>query len=77
MERRSKPAKITAWFEAHEQRMKTELVDAAQATGRDIDAFVHGWMEESRNLLLECHRSGKPYEEATKSWTDRANLNDA
>jgi hypothetical protein len=77
VERRSKPAKITAWFEAHEQRMKTELVDAAQATGRDIDAFVHGWMEESRNLLLECHRSGKPYEEATKSWTDRANLNDA
>jgi hypothetical protein len=77
VERRSKPSKITAWFEAHEQRMKTELVDAAQATGRDIDAFVHGWMEESRNLLLECHRSGKPYEEATKSWTDRANLNDA
>lgn len=77
VERRSKPAKITAWFEAHEQRMRTELVDAAQATGRDIDAFVHGWMEESRNLLLECHRSGKPYEEATKSWTDRANLNDA
>jgi HK97 family phage portal protein len=76
-ERRSKPAKITAWFEAHEQRMKTELVDAAKATGRDIDAFVHGWMEESRNLLLECHRSGKPYEEVTKSWTDRANLSDA
>jgi HK97 family phage portal protein len=77
VERRAKPAKITAWFEAHEQRMKTELLDAAQATGRDIDAFVHGWMEESRNLLLECHRSGRPYEEVTKSWTDRANLNDA
>ncbi len=77
VERRTKPAKITAWFEAHEQRMKTELLDAAQATGRDIDAFVHGWMEESRNLLLECHRSGRPYEEVTKSWTDRANLNDA
>ena len=56
--------------------MKTELVDAATATGRDIDAFVHGWMEESRNLLLECHRSGRPYEEATKTWTDRANLSD-
>jgi HK97 family phage portal protein len=77
VERRSKPAKITAWFEAHEKRMRTELLDSAQATGRDIDAFVHGWMEESRNLLLECHRSGRPYEEATKSWTDRANLNDA
>jgi len=75
-ERRNKPAKITAWFEAHEQRMRTELLDAAKATGRDIDEFVMGWMDESRNLLLECHRSGKPYEEATKSWTDRANLND-
>jgi HK97 family phage portal protein len=75
-ERRNKPAKITAWFEAHEQRMKTELLDAAKATGRDIDEFVMGWMDESRNLLLECHRSGKPYEEATKTWTDRANLND-
>ena len=75
-ERRNKPAKITAWFEAHEQRMRTELLDAAKATGRDIDEFVMGWMDESRNLLLECHRSGKPYEEATKTWTDRANLND-
>ena len=74
-ERRNKPAKLTAWLEAHEQRMKTELLDAAKATGRDVEAFVLGWMEESRNLLLECHRSGRPYEEVTKSWTDRANLN--
>ena len=76
LERRNKPAKLSAWLEAHEQRMKTELCDAAQATGRDIDQFVVAWMEETRDRLLECHRSGKPYEEATASWTDRANLSD-
>jgi hypothetical protein len=77
LERRNKPGKLQAWLEAHEQRMKTELLDAAKATGRDIEAFVLAWMEETRNRLLECHRSGRPYEEATKSWTDRANLSDA
>ena len=76
LERRNKPAKLSAWLEAHEQRMKTELCDAAQATGRDIDQFVTAWMEETRDRLLDCHRSGKPYEEATSSWTDRANLSD-
>lgn len=75
LERRNKPAKLQAWLESHEQRMRTELLDAAQATGRDIDAFVLSWMEETRDRLLDCHRSGRPYEEATKSWTDRANLN--
>lgn len=75
LERRNKPAKLQAWLESHEQRMKTELLDAAQATGRDIEAFVGEWMEETRNRLLECHRSGRPYEEATASWTERANLN--
>ena len=74
IERRNKPAKITAWFEAHGERMTTELRDLAEATGRDIVAFVTEWMDESRNLLLECHRSGRPYEEATATWTDRANL---
>lgn len=74
IERRNKPAKLTAWFEAHQQRMNVELRDAAQATGRDIDAFVSQWIDESKNLLLDCHRSGKPYEEVTLSWTDRANL---
>lgn len=75
LERRNKPAKLTAWFDAHEQRMRTELCDAAKATGRNIDDFVAGWMEKSRDLLLDCHRSGKPYEEVTAAWTDRANLN--
>jgi HK97 family phage portal protein len=76
LERRNKPAKLQAWLEAHEQRMKTELCDAAKATGRDIDTFVTEWMESTRDRLLDCHRSGKPYEEATKAWTERANLND-
>jgi len=76
LERRSKPAKLAAWLDAHEQRMKTELCDAAQATGRDISQFVTAWMEETRDRLLDCHRSGKPYEEATATWTDRANLSD-
>lgn len=76
LERRNKAGKLQAWLEAHEQRMKTELLDAAQATGRDIEAFVTDWMDETRNRLLECHRSGRPYEEATASWTDRANLSD-
>ena len=75
LERRNKPAKLQTWLEAHEQRMRTELCDAAQATGRDIDTFVTEWMESTRDRLLDCHRSGKPYEEATKTWTDRANLN--
>lgn len=71
IERRGKPAKIAAWLEACEKRMRTELIDAAQATGRHIDEFVAAWMNRSRDLLLECHRSGKPYEEVTNSWTDR------
>lgn len=73
LERRKKPAKLQAWLVAHEQRMRTELRDAAEATGRDIDDFVSAWAEKSRDLLLECHRSGKPYEEVTESWTDRLN----
>jgi HK97 family phage portal protein len=76
LERRNKPAKLAAWLDAHEQRMRTELMDAAKATHRDIDRFVIAWMEETRDRLLECHRSGRPYEEATRSWTDRANLSD-
>lgn len=74
LERRNKPAKLEQWLESHEQRMLTELCDSAQATGRDIKSFVVDWMKETRERLLECHRSGKPYEEATSSWTDRANL---
>jgi hypothetical protein len=28
-------------------------------------------MNETRDLLLECHRSGRPYEEVLETWTDR------
>lgn len=56
--------------------MKTELSDAAMATNRDIDAFVLQWGQESRDRLLECHRSGSPYEEAEKSWMNRESLSD-
>jgi hypothetical protein len=77
LERRNKPAKLAAWFEAHGQRMRTELQDAATATGRDVDEFVSAWMDKSRDLLLDCHRSGKPYEEVTGTWTDRATLKSA
>jgi hypothetical protein len=57
--------------------MRTELCDAATATGRDIEDFVTSWIDGSRDLLLDCHRSGKPYEEVTATWTDRANLKSA
>jgi hypothetical protein len=70
-ERRTKPAKLAAWLEAHEKRMRTELCDAAQATGLHIDEFAAGWMNETRDLLLDCHRSGRPYEEVLETWTDR------
>lgn len=71
LERRSKPAKLSAWLEAHEKRMKTELRDVCEATGRDIDEFVGGWMEKSRDLLLDCHRSGREYESVTEEWCER------
>jgi HK97 family phage portal protein len=71
LERRKKPAKMAAWLEAHEARMKTELCDAAKATGRHIDEFAANWMNETRDLLLDCHRSGKQYEEAIATWTSR------
>jgi HK97 family phage portal protein len=76
IERRGKPAKMAEWLDAHQVRMRNELLDAANATGRDIDDFVLWWMEGTRERLLECHRSGLQYEEVTKSWTDRANLSD-
>jgi hypothetical protein len=71
LERRGRPAKLSAWLEAHEKRMRTELLDACEATGRDIDAFVGGWMEKSRDLLLDCHRSGVKYETVTEEWCER------
>lgn len=70
-ERRNKPAKLAAWLEAHEKRMRTDLCDAAQAAGLQIDDFAAQWMNETRDLLLSCHRSGKQYEEVLGTWTDR------
>ena len=71
LERRNKPAKLQAWLEAHEQRMRSELVDTAQATGRNVEAFVVSWMNRTRDLLLECHRSGKQYESVTEGWFEQ------
>lgn len=75
-DRRNKPAKLKAWIEGHSERMRRDLRDLAESTGRDVDAFVGEWMTRSNELLLDCHRSGKPYEEVLASWTDRANLSD-
>ena len=70
IERRNKPQKLSAWLEAHEKRMRDELSDAAEATGRHIDEFVVNWMNKSRELLLGCHRSGVKYEVVTENWCD-------
>lgn len=71
LERRNKPQKLTAWLEAHEKRMRDELRDAAEATGRHIDEFVVNWMVRSRDLLLDCLRSGAKYETATENWCEK------
>jgi len=68
LSRRSKPEKITQWFGQVEERLRAELCDAAKAAHRDIDSFVATWLMRSKDLLLECHRSGKPYETATERW---------
>lgn len=75
-ERRNKPAKLKAWLESHGERMRRDLKDLAQVVDVDVDAFVEAWMTRSNELLLECHRAGRPYEEVLASWSDRANLND-
>ena len=51
--------------------MRDELRDAASATGRDIDQFVVTWVNRSRELLLECHRSGQKYETVTEGWCEK------
>lgn len=68
LDRRSKPDKLTAWLDQTEEKLRAELLDAANATRRDIDSFVAAWMKRSKDLLLECHRSGKPYETVTERW---------
>jgi Phage portal protein. len=73
LDRRNKPAKLEAWLQQHETRMRGDLEAAGAATGRDTDQFVADWMDRTRELLLECHRSGRPYEEVTGTWTCRTN----
>lgn len=71
IERRSKPEKITQWFSQIEEKMRIELRDAAAATGRDLDPFVASWVTRSKDLLLECHRSGSKYETVSGDWFER------
>ena len=71
IERRNKPDKLAAWFEQMQSRMRTELRDAANATGRDIDEFVVSWIGRSKDILLGCHRSGKKYETVMETWCEQ------
>lgn len=71
LERRNKPEKLAAWFDSMQSRMRDELRDAAEATGRDIEEFVVSWISRSKTLLLECHRSGQRYETATEQWYEK------
>lgn len=71
LERRNKPEKITAWLDSMQARMIDELRDAAEATGRNIGQFAVNWTNRSRELLLECHRSGEKYESATEDWCNK------
>ncbi len=71
LERRNRPEKLSAWFDAMQKRLCDELRDAAKATGRDINEFSVAWVARSRELLLECHRSGQKYETATQGWCDK------
>jgi len=71
LERRNKPEKMAAWLDTMAARIREELRESAQATGRDIDQFASNWATRSRELLLECHRSGQKYEIATEGWCDK------
>jgi HK97 family phage portal protein len=71
LERRNKPEKLTAWLDQVSGRMREELLEPARATGRDIDQFVVAWMNRSRELLLECHRSGTKYETVKEGWCEK------
>jgi hypothetical protein len=71
LERRNKPEKMAAWLDTMSTRIREELRESAQATGRDIDQFAANWSARSRELLLECHRSGAKYEVATEGWCDK------
>jgi HK97 family phage portal protein len=71
LERRNKPEKMAAWLDTMAARIREELRESAQATGRDIDQFASNWAARSRELLLGCHRSGQKYEIATEGWCDK------
>lgn len=71
IERRNKPDKLAAWFAQIGDRMRAELRDAANATGRDIDSFVVSWISRSKDILLGCHRSGKKYETVMETWCEQ------
>lgn len=71
LDRRNKPDKIGQWIDQTCDRMVEELRDAAEATGRDIEKFAAEWSEKSRDLLLDCHRSGQKYETVTENWCER------
>jgi HK97 family phage portal protein len=77
LERRNKPEKLASWVDQMTARMREELRESAKATGRDIDQFVGTWMNRSRELLLECHRSGQKYETVTEDWCDKHLTTDA
>jgi HK97 family phage portal protein len=77
LERRNKPDKMGQWFDHVAARMTDELRDAAMATGRDIGAFVVDWINKSRQLLLDCHRSGVKYESVMEGWCDKHLQTDA
>jgi HK97 family phage portal protein len=68
LSRRNKPEKVSQWFDQVQTRMKAILHDAAVSTGRDIDDFVVSWIERSREILLDCHRSGAKYETVAERW---------
>ena len=71
IERRNKPDKLAAWFTQVGERMRTELRDAAVASGRDLDSFVESWISRSKAILLGCHRSGKRYETVMETWCEQ------
>jgi hypothetical protein len=77
LERRNKPVKMAAFFDEHRSRIVNELRDAAEATGQHIESFADNWIERSKDLLLECHRSGTKYEVALEGWCDKHLATDA
>jgi len=70
-DRRSKPEKVVAWIDQMGERIKSELRDVAEATGRDIAEFSTNWSARSREILLDCQRSGQKYESVQSEWCDK------